>query len=95
MKQIIGGLVLVSAVAGCTESNPVDSVKTQIESRGVAAEIADNVEATRAVQSYQGKHGENPPSLEALEASEGRIKRPPGFELKYDPATAKIWFDKK
>ncbi len=84
---------LAGGVAGCTDQNPVDAIQTQIQAKGAAAEIAKAIEAERAVQSYRAKHGENPPSIEALEASEGKLKRPPaGLKYAYDPATGKIEF---
>lgn len=84
-------LALSFGGTGCTDANPLDGIKTQIEARPAAQEIAENIEAVRAVQAYQAKNGENPPSIQALEASEGKLKRPPaGMRYDYDPATGKI-----
>lgn len=85
-------LAAAAALAGCPEgANPVDSIKTQVEARQEAPVIIDTIEAEQRVKFYQAKHGENPPSLEALEASEGKLKRlPPGKAYRYDAETGKI-----
>jgi hypothetical protein len=80
-----------AAAGGCTDANPITSVQTQIEARPQAQAIVNTQAAKRAVQAYQAKHGENPPSIEALEASEGKLKRPPaGWRYVYNPETGVI-----
>jgi len=79
------------ALTGCPDANPVDGLKTQIESKPLAQTIIDSSEARRAVQAYQAQKGENPPSIEALEALTGKLKTPPpGNRYDYDPATGRI-----
>lgn len=90
---LAAGLLLAGLAGGCTENNPLDNVKTAVESKPIAQGIVDTTEAQRAVQAYVAQKGENPPSIEALEALTGKLKPPPpGKAYKYDPETGKIDF---
>jgi hypothetical protein len=89
--RTISAVAVTLALAGCGDYNPIDNVKTQIETRQEVPKITEAIEATRAVQAYQAKHGENPASIEALEQSEGKLKKaPPGMRYSYDPESGKI-----
>ncbi|HVY62857.1 MAG TPA: hypothetical protein VHF22_14465 [Planctomycetota bacterium] len=90
--KVLAGAALAAALAGCPDgANPIDNVQTAVESKPIAQGIVDASEAKRAVQAYQAQKGENPPSIEALEAVTGKLKTPPrGKKYSYDPETANI-----
>lgn len=89
--RALAAIALAAALAGCTESNPIDNVQTAVESKPIAQGIVDASEAQRAVQAYVAQKGENPPSIEALEAVTGKLKSPPrGKKYRYDAEAGKI-----
>jgi hypothetical protein len=80
-------------LAGCDGSgaNPLDNVQADIEAKKHAQVVVHGVEAQEALQAYVAQKGENPPSIEALEALTGKLKSlPPGKKYSYDPVAGKI-----
>jgi len=74
--------------SGCPDGDPV---RTPIAAGQSARVTVGAIEAQRAVEAYRAQHGDNPPSLEALEAATGKLKAPPpGQAYRYDPATGVI-----
>jgi 4-aminobutyrate aminotransferase-like enzyme len=87
----LAAALAATLLSGCPDANPVDGIKTQIEAKPAAETVVDASQAKRAVQAYQAQKGENPPSIEALEAVTGRLSPPPaGHVYTYDPATGEI-----
>jgi hypothetical protein len=83
---------LLVAAPGCPpETADPGAVQTALEVKKEAIDTSAEIDAQGKVRGYLLKKGENPPSIEALEAEVGPLKRlPPGQVYRYNPADGAI-----
>ena len=80
MRTILGIALVAGFFAGCggVDDNAATYVKQGIAAKQDAKVEMDDYEATNKFRAFQVKEGRDPASIEELEASQGKLRTPPG-----------------